>query len=138
MRSILILFSLILCLLGIVQCPAQVVVHSSARVRTTHNDGVTVAKSRYKCVGNRCELIQDNLPVVTQSLPVPIEVERPATQEPTLAEPQAEVHTKTHGAVAARPMRSVLIRPVQGVSCAVSKLRSAKPIRRVLGRLFCR
>lgn len=90
-------------------------------------------KARYKCENGRCVLIKDNLPAVAQLLPVP-EVREIPSQQPTPAAPQADIQP----AAESKPMRSVLVKPVRGAFCAFSKVREAKPVRRLLGRLFCR
>ncbi len=91
-------------------------------------------KARYKCENGRCVLIQDNLPEASQSLLLPTVELIPPQQQPTPAEPQAEIQA----AAEAKPMRSILVKPVRGAFCAVNKVREAKPVRRLLGRLFCR
>lgn len=85
---------------------------------------------RYRCDGNKCVL----LPQVA-SMPEPVAEPMPsASISPTLA-----CSGVTYAEAAqAKPVRSVLVRPVRRAANVVQGVRDAKPVRRVLGFVFRR
>jgi hypothetical protein len=156
MRPILILLASVTGLFSIVHCPAQVVVQSSMRVRETPSGETVVAKSRYKCENGRCVLLPPaashvaphltdedypdhewlkSKPAASHSLSVPTKVERPVSQQPTPAEPQAACHT---GYSSPQPVRSVAKAPLRVVGKLLSRVRDRKPLRSLAGWVFCR
>jgi hypothetical protein len=87
-----------------------------------------------ECVNGVCTLKQQ-APAASQSLPVPTKVERPVSQQPTPAEPQAACHT---GYSSPQPVRSVAKAPLRFVGKLLGRVRDRKPLRSLAGWVFCR